>query len=72
MLDEGLDTEYIEEIYDKLILLIKEKKTTINIYLCSICPRGDADVDNVNSVIKDLSDFHSCVFFDINKTFCNK
>ena len=54
-------------MYDKLILLIKEKNPTININLCSICPRGDADVDNVNSVIKDLSDFHSCVFFDINK-----
>ena len=26
----------------------------------------------MNSVIKDLSDFHSCVFFDINKTFYNK
>ena len=72
MLDESLETEYIEEMYDKLILLIKEKTPTINISLCSICPRGDADVDNVNSVIKDLSDFHSCVFFDINKTFYNK
>ena len=59
-------------MYDKLITLIKEKNPTINIYLCSICPRGDADVDNANSVIIDLSDFHSCVFLDINKTFYNK
>ena len=72
MLSENLETEYIEEMYDKLSLLIQEKTPTINIYLCSICPRGDADVYNVNSVIKDLSDFHSCVFLVINKTFYNK
>ena len=51
MLGENIETEYIEELYDKLITLIKEKIPTIHINLFSICPRGDADVDNVISVI---------------------
>ena len=72
MLGENVETEYIEEIYDKLILQIKEKNPAINIYLCSICPRGDTEVDNVNDVIKELSEIHNCVFVDINRTFYNK
>ena len=45
-------------MYDKLISLIKEKNPAITIYLCSCCPRGDTDVDNMNRVIKELSEIH--------------
>ena len=69
-LGENVETEYIEE--EKLFLLIKKKNPAINIYLRSICPRGDTDVDNVNDVIKELSEIHNCVYVDINKTFYNK
>ena len=72
MLGENVETEYNEELCDKLIFLIKKKKPGINIYLCSICPRGDTDVDNVNDAIKELSEIYNCVYVDINKTFCNK
>ena len=72
MLGENIRTEYIEELYEKLILLIKKKNPVINIYLCSICPHGDTDVDNVNDAIKELSEIHNCVYVDINKTLYNK
>ena len=52
--------------------LIKDKNPTINIYLCSICPRGDTCVDDINEVIKRQSDIHGGTFIDINKTFYNK
>ena len=38
MLDESLETEYIEEMYDKLILLIKEKKPNFQHLLMQYLP----------------------------------
>ena len=60
--------EYIENRYGQLITQIKDKNPNINIYLCSLCPRGDTDVIKVNDVIKQLSETHSCIFVDINKS----
>ena len=49
---QNIDIEYIEEKYEQLVCLIKNKNSTINIYLCSICPRGDTCVDDINDMIK--------------------
>ena len=69
---QNIDIEYIEEKYEQLVCLIKDKNPTINIYLCSICPRGDTCVDDINEVIKRQSAIHGGTFIDINKTFYNK
>ena len=72
MLGEKVQIEYIENRYEQLITHIKDKNPNINIYLCSLCPRRDTDVVEVNDVIKQLSETHSCIFVDINKTFYKK
>ena len=53
---QNIDIEYIEEKYEQLVCLIKDKNPTINIYWCSICPCGDTCVDDINEVIKRQSD----------------
>ena len=69
---QNIDIEYIEEKYEQLVCLIKNKNSTINIYLCSICPRGDTCVDDINDMIKRQSDIHGGTFIDIHKSFYNK
>ena len=48
------DTEHFEHKYQQLILLVKEKNSRCNIFLCSSCPRGDTDVNDFNEAIKRL------------------
>ena len=66
------DMEYIEEKYEQLINYIKSKNPTVTIYLCGVCPRGDASVIELNEVIKRLNDVHKTVFIDTSKNFYNK
>ena len=69
---QNTEIEYAEEKYEQLICMIKEKNPEIKIYLCSICPRGDTCVNEVNDLIKRQSEVHGCIFIDIHKTFYNK
>ena len=69
--DSG-DFEIIEEKYDQLLNQIKQKNADINLYLCSLCPRVDTLVKDVNDMIKRLCADHQGTFIDVHKAFYNK
>lgn len=66
------DLETIEEKYEQLLNLIRERSADSNIYLCSMCPRGDTSVKDVNDMIKRQSEYHQGTFIDVHRTFYNK
>ena len=66
------DLETIEEKYEQLINLIREKSAESNIYLCNMCPRGDTSMSDINDMIERQSQHHQGTFTDVNKTFYNK
>ena len=47
------DYELIEEKYDQLLNYFNEKSPETNIYLCSLCPRVDTLVSDINEIIED-------------------
>ena len=47
------DYELIEEKYDQLLNYFNEKSQETNIYLCSLCPRADTLVSDINEIIKE-------------------
>ena len=63
------DLEIAEEKYEQLIILIREKSAESNIYLCSVCPRGDTSVSDINDMIERQCQYHQGTFIDVNKTF---
>ena len=46
------DYDLIEEKYEQLLNYFKEKSPETNIYLCSLCPRVDTFVSDINEIIK--------------------
>ena len=46
------DYDLIEEIYEQLLNYFNEKSPETNIYLCSLCPRVDILVSDINEIIK--------------------
>lgn len=69
---QKVDPEYIEERYESLINYIKSKNSTITIYLCGICPRGDIETTEINELIQRQSQVHSAIYIDTNRNFYNK
>ena len=69
--DSG-DFEIIEEKYDQLLNQIKHKNADINLYLCSLCPRVNTLVKDVNDMIERLCADHQGTFIDVHKAFYNK
>ena len=66
------DIEYFEDRNDQLICHIKEHNKDCKIVLINFCPRGDADVSEVNDIISRLSDEHQIELADVNSAFFNK
>ena len=62
------DYELIEEKYDQLLNYFKENSPETNIYLCSLCPRVDTLVNDINEIIKDCHD-HQGTYIDVHKAF---
>ena len=46
------DYDLFEEKYDQLLNYFNEKSIETNIYLCSLCPRVDTLVSDINEIIK--------------------
>ena len=46
------DYDLIEEKYEQLLNYFKEKSPETNIYLCSLCPRVDTLVSDINEIIE--------------------
>ena len=46
------DFDLIEDKYEQLLNYFKEKSPETNIYLCSLCPRVDTLVSDINEIIK--------------------
>ena len=46
------DYDLIEEKYEQLLNYFNEKSLETNIYLCSLCPRVDTLVSDINEIIK--------------------
>ena len=66
------DFEIIEEKYDQLLNQIRDKNADINLYLCSLCPRVDTLVKDVNDMIKRQCEDHQGTLIDVHKAFYNK
>ena len=66
------DIELFEEKYEQLIQHIKSKNPSCEIHLCTSCPRGDTDVEDVNEVIKRLCEVHKVKCIDTNAGFYDK
>ena len=66
------DCEYFEEKYDQLICFIKERNKDCKILLVNSCPRGDADVSQINEIISGLANQHNVILVDAYKAFFNK
>ena len=66
------DMEYFEEKYDQLIKYIKTQNPSCDIYLCNMCPRGDAEINRTNEVIKNLSTVHETAYIDVLNGFYDK
>ena len=49
------DYELIEEKYDQLLNYFNDKSPETNIYLCSLCPRVDTLVSDINQTKKDYA-----------------
>ena len=46
------DYDLIEEKYEQLLNYFNEKSLETNIYRCSLCPRVDTLVSDINEIIK--------------------
>ena len=66
------DIEHFEHKYQQLILLVKEKNSRCNIFLCSSCPRGDTDVNEFNEAIKRLCSVNKLIYVNSNADFYDK
>ena len=66
------DIELFEEKYEQLIQHIKNKNPSCELHLCTSCPRGDTDVEDVNDVIKRLCEVHKVKCIDTNSGFYDK
>ena len=71
-IDSDMDYATIEEKYDQLLKYISEKSPESNIYLCSLCPRVDTLVKDINEIIKRLCQGHQGTFIDVHKAFYNR
>lgn len=68
----GTDSEYFEEKYDQLLRYIRQKNRLCNVLLVNICPRGDVDTAEINSVIHRLSQVYSMQLVNADHAFHNK
>ena len=66
------DMEYFEELYEQVILNLKQVNDTCQIYLCNMSPRSDTDVSEVNQAIHRLCQEHNLTLVDINKAFYDR
>ena len=66
----GSNVEYIENKYDQLLQYIKNENGDINIVICTICPRRDADVTELNDIIKALSNEYGAKLVEMEDYFC--
>lgn len=49
------DIELFEERYDQLLTKIEEANSECRVYICSVAPRGDVNVDDINNSIDRLA-----------------
>lgn len=68
----GTDIEYFEELYEQVILNLKQVNDACQIYLCNVSPRGDTDTAEVNQAVHRLCQEHNLTMVDINKAFYDK
>ena len=66
----GSNVQYVEEKYDQLLQYIKDNNGNICITLCTVCPRKDADVINLNEIVTALSEEYSTQLVEMEKYFC--
>ena len=66
------NTEMFVKCYKDFITSIKEKNRDCRIYLCSSCPRGDAEVHKFNDEIERLATDNSVRFIDIYPALYDK
>ena len=68
----GSNVEYVEEKYDQLLQYIKDNNGDISITLCTVCPRKDADVTDLNEIVTALSEEYSTQLVEMEKYFCTE
>ena len=66
----GSQIECVENKYDELLQYIKSANGDINITLCMLCPCRDADVRELNDIIKTLGVEYSAHVVETENYFC--
>lgn len=67
----GSNIEYVEEKYDQLLQFIKTTNSALNIILCTVSPRKDCLVTELNEIIKSLSEEHGTKLVEMENYFCD-
>ena len=67
----GSNIEYVEEKYDQLLQYIKTANSALNIILCTVAPRKDCLVTELNEIIRSLSEEHGTKLVEMENYFCD-
>lgn len=70
-LSKGSNVEYIEEKFDQLLLYIKKISPDCKVAICTVCPRQDCDVTELNGILRSLSEEYCLQVVDMEKHFCD-
>lgn len=62
--------EYVEEKYDQLLIHIRAANPDCQIVMCTVCPRQDCDVSELNDILNQLSTEHNVQLVNMEKQFC--
>lgn len=65
------DPEYIEERFDQLFVQIRNRNPDCKIIVCTICPRTDCTVNELNTLLSSLCGEHGIQIVDMENFFCN-
>ena len=69
-ISNGSSVEFVESKYDQLLQYIKSANGDIKITICTVCPRRDADVKDLNDILKTLGDEYNAHVVEVEDYFC--
>ncbi|MES9905996.1 MAG: GDSL-type esterase/lipase family protein [Sedimenticola sp.] len=69
---KDIDSELFDNQYEQLIMYVKEANNLCNIFICSSCPRGDVNVEDINNILKRQCDTHNLKLIDTHGAYFDK
>ena len=69
-ISNGSSVEFVESKYDQLLQYLKGANDEITITICTVCPRRDADVTDLNDILKTLGEEYNAHVVEVEDYFC--